>query len=119
VQIDPDLALLVDRKLTVAALRNLVESALDFTDAGPVVLRSEDRGHEVVLHLQDHCEGVAKEELGSMFEPYRRPHRRRPSSGFGLSVARRATEAQGGHVGVESSPDHGCHFWLTLRKAHN
>jgi signal transduction histidine kinase len=119
VQIDPDLALHVDRQLTVSALRNLIENSLTFTEVGRVELRSEDRPDEVVLHVYDNCEGVSKEMLAIIFEPFRRAHTNKPSPRFGLAIARRSIEAQGGVIGAESSADHGCHVWLTLRKAHN
>ena len=119
VQIDPDLALHVDRALSVAALQNMVENALRFTDEGRVEVTSEDRREEVALHVHDSCKGVGKAELAIIFEPFRRTHDGRAVPGYGLAVARRAIEAQGGAVGAESSPNQGCHFWLTLQKAHN
>ncbi|QUS47353.1 hypothetical protein F1331_26135 [Salmonella enterica subsp. enterica serovar Dessau] len=39
-------------------------------------------------------------------------------SGLGLAIARRAIEAQGGSIHVESERGHGSHFWLTLPKPH-
>jgi signal transduction histidine kinase len=118
VRLDADVAVHVDRSLTVSALRNLVENALTFTEEGRVELSSEVRGDEVVLHLLDNCEGVSSQMLTNAFEPFRSVHPRKPNPGFSLATARRAIEAQGGVIGAEST-DHGCHVWLTLKKAHN
>jgi signal transduction histidine kinase len=119
VRVDPDLLLHVDRNLSVSAIQNLVENSLTVTENGPVRLRSEDRPDEVLLHVHDNCNGISREELAIIFEPFRRGHPGRPSAGFGLAVARRAIQAQGGGIGVESEANHGCHFWLTFKKAHN
>jgi signal transduction histidine kinase len=77
---------------------------------------SEDRPHDVVVHVYDNCHGLSPQELAIIFEPFKRGHSSKPGSGLGLAIARRAIEAQGGVIGAESDSERGCHFWVTLPK---
>lgn len=113
---DPDIELEVDPVLTSAALENLLENAVKYTDEGSVEVSVEDRGPEVVFHVRDSCPGLSEEELGTIFEPFRRGHTNKPGSGLGLAIARRAVVLQGGHIEAESVGEHGCHFQVTLPK---
>jgi signal transduction histidine kinase len=58
--------------------------------------------------------GISKEELQTVFEPFRRGTTDKAGTGLGLAIARRAVEAQGGSIGAESPGPHGCHFWIAL-----
>jgi hypothetical protein len=107
---------MLDPVLTRAAVQNLVENAVKYTDEGLVELSLEDRPREVVIHVRDTCHGVSPEELETIFEPFSRGHSRKPGTGLGLAIARRSIEAQGGRIQAESPGDRGCHFWITLPK---
>jgi signal transduction histidine kinase len=113
---DPDVVVVVDPKLTRSAIENVVGNALKFTDTGDVHVVAEDVAGEVVIHVRDSCPGISKEDLRTIFEPFRRGHTRKPGAGLGLAIARRAMEAQGGTIRAEPGEDKGCHFSLTLPK---
>jgi signal transduction histidine kinase len=117
---DPDLVVEVDPKLAVSAIDNVVQNALKYTEAGNIQLDVEDRGDDVVVHVRDSGPGLSHQELGTIFEPFRRGESGagKVGSGLGLAIARRALEAQGGSIHVESERGHGSHFWLTLPKPH-
>lgn len=117
---DPDLVVEIDPKLAVSAIDNIVQNALKYTDAGNVELDVEDRADDVVVHVRDSGPGLSHDELRTIFEPFRRGGSAtgKAGSGLGLAIARRAIEAQGGSIHVESERGHGSHFWLTLPKPH-
>lgn len=114
---DPDLLLRVDPDLVEAAVSNVLDNAVKYTDAGMVRLTAEDAGDHIVLHVWDNCPGLSQEELEVIFEPFERGHSNKPGSGIGLAIARQALEAQGGAIGADSNAERGCHFWISLPKA--
>jgi signal transduction histidine kinase len=116
VRFDRDVVVYVDPKLTRSAIENVVHNALKYTDVGDIHVVAEDLAGEVVVHVRDSCPGISKEELRTVFEPFRRGHSGKPGAGLGLAIARRSVEAQGGTIHAEQGEDKGCHFSLTLPK---
>jgi signal transduction histidine kinase len=113
---DPELHVRVDPELTGSALQNLADNAARYTDAGSIEITQEDRGDDFVIHFRDSCHGISHEELRTIFEPFERGRTRKSGTGLGLAIARRAVEAQGGSIDVESPGPSGCHFWVQLPK---
>jgi signal transduction histidine kinase len=111
---DPDLTLTVDVDLTRSALQNLAENAVKYTDDGEVQISVTDAGGEVVVDVRDTCKGLSSEELGTIFEPFKRGRTEKTGTGLGLAIARRAVEAQGGSIQAESPGPSGCHFSVRL-----
>jgi signal transduction histidine kinase len=114
---DPDLLLHVDPTLAISAIQNVVDNAIKFTDEGAVQVEVEDRGGEVAVHVRDGCSGLSRDEVAAIFEPSRRRDANKPGTGLGMLIARRAVEAMGGAITVESVEAAGCHFCLTLPKS--
>jgi signal transduction histidine kinase len=113
---EPAVVVHVDSTLTLSALQNVVDNAVKFTDRGDVRLVAESEETEVIIHVYDNCDGLAPEELKTIFEPFKRAHSGKAGTGLGLAIARRAVEAQGGRIGAESKIGQGCRFWLALPK---
>jgi signal transduction histidine kinase len=113
-----DLAIRADHDLTITVLEHLLENAVKYTDEGVIEFSVEDSPDDVTFHVRDNCGGISDEELGVIFEPFKRAHTNKPGTGIGLAVARRAAEAQGGSIHAESA-ERGCHFWFTLPKRHH
>jgi len=111
---DPDLTLSVDIDLTRSVLQNVVENAVKYTDHGEVGVSITDAGDEVVVDVRDTCKGLSPEELGTIFEPFKRGRTEKTGTGLGLAIARRAAEAQGGSIHAESPGPSGCHFSVRL-----
>ncbi len=114
---DPGALLMVDPKLALSAIQNVVDNAAKFTDKGRIELRVDDQGDQVVFHVWDECDGLSAEELRTLFQPFKRGHHGRAGTGLGLAIAQRAVEAHGQTIHAESSGEHGCHFWFALPKA--
>jgi signal transduction histidine kinase len=114
---DPELMLYVDPALAISAVQNVVDNAVKFTDDGNVEVDGEDRGGEIAIHVRDNCKGLSQDDLARIFEPFRRGRSGKPGSGLGLTIARRAVEAQGGTITAAPAESGGCHFTLTLPKS--
>ena len=114
----PDVLVRVDPELTSSALENLADNAVKYTDRGLVEVTAEEFESSITLHVRDECPGISPEELGVIFEPFRRgsTHRGKPGSGLGLAIARRAMRVQGSTIHAESDGERGCHFWFTVPK---
>jgi len=99
-----------DRDLLVAALRNLLDNALKFTeDTGQVEIRASDDGHTVTLEVADTGIGISAEEIPFIFEElYRGQNAKRIlGSGMGLALVQRIVVLHHGTIGVSSREGHG------------
>jgi signal transduction histidine kinase len=108
-----------DRSLTTRALVNLMSNAIRFTKPGtPVTLTAEVEPGFLKIGVTDEGEGIAEEHQSRLFQKFGQLEARdkgvRYSSGLGLVFCRMVAEAQGGKIGVVSSPGNGATFWLTI-----
>jgi signal transduction histidine kinase len=115
----PLLPVLACESCLVQALSNLIENAVKFVDAGAlpqVRIWTEQVGSNVRLHVADRGIGIPAAALPHLFQPFRRAHRPNgyEGTGIGLAIVKRATERQGGTVGVSSEVGKGSDFWIEL-----
>ena len=99
---------------------NLLSNALQHTSPGGTVAVSAEAEDEFILfHVEDSGEGIAKENLGRIFEPfYRIPGQDENSGiGLGLAIVKEIVQAHGGTVSVESELGKGSRFSFRLKKA--
>lgn len=110
-----------DRQRIGAALGNLIDNAITFTEpGGAVTLAAEPAGEgRVRLTVADTGVGIPPEHLPHLFEKfYRVPGGDRPGgTGLGLAIVREVVQAHGGDVTVESEPGRGTAFHITLPAA--
>ena len=99
-------------------LTNLISNAIKFTPAGSVTVSSSESGPMAEISVIDTGIGIAPEAHERIFEEFRQASDKISGTyggtGLGLSIARKLTELQGGHMGVESAPGRGSRFWFTL-----
>ncbi len=114
----PGLHAPMDRKRIEVALRNLLENAIKYTDAGSVRMAAEARAGIIRVSISDTGRGIGAEHLPRLFERFYRVDRGRSralgGTGLGLSIVKHAIELHGGRVGVESVPGQGSTFWLEI-----
>lgn len=106
-----------DANLLGLALANLLSNAVKFSpDGGEVDVSVQRTRSAALVTITDRGIGIAPADLPTLFQPYRRPARteRYPGMGVGLYVAKGIVEAHGGQIGVDSQPERGSTFWLTL-----
>jgi two-component system phosphate regulon sensor histidine kinase PhoR len=101
-------------------LFNLVDNAIRHGRSGGRVTLSgasrDDRNVEV--RVADDGPGIPAEAVGRLFERFYRVDRARSreqgGTGLGLAIVKHLVLAQGGQVGVQSTPGHGATFHFTL-----
>ncbi len=103
-------------------LRNLMANALRHTpEGGTLTLVCQARAQAVRVTVADTGEGIPPEALGHVFDRFYRVDKSRArasgGSGLGLAIARAWVEAQGGRIGVDSTPGQGSRFWFDLPRA--
>ncbi len=109
---------LADRTQVYAILLNLLSNAVKFTPPGrdPEIHVGVTReGDHWRITVSDNGPGIPPEAREAVFELHARVGDGSvEGSGIGLATARRAVEAHGGRVGVESAPGGGASVWFTL-----
>jgi two-component system, NtrC family, sensor histidine kinase KinB len=118
VDVPPELpAVAVDASRIGIALRNLLENALTYTDAGGRITLAAAAGPDaVLLSVADTGAGIPPEHLPHVFEKFFRvPGQSQASgTGLGLAVVHEIVTAHGGTITCESQPGVGTTFRLTL-----
>ena len=98
---------------------NLLDNALKYTpEGGSVAIGARPAGERVIVYVRDTGIGIPKEDVGRLFERFYRVDKARSrelgGTGLGLAIVKHLVRAQGGEVGVESSPNQGSTFFFTL-----
>jgi two-component system, sensor histidine kinase len=128
VSIADDLPELVigDRVRLRAALENLIDNAVKFTEHGRVGLsvvsaRTSQGRYRLSVTVTDSGIGLSKAEIARLFRPFRQANadiaRRFGGSGLGLAFARRIAKATGGDLTVKSRAGQGSIFTFTATLA--
>jgi PAS domain S-box-containing protein len=99
-------------------LYNYLSNAIKFTgDGGRVTVAARGDGPDRIrLEVVDTGPGIATVDLGKLFVEFQQldAAHRQAGTGLGLAVTRRLVEAQGGAVGVLSTPGQGSTFYAVL-----
>jgi protein-histidine pros-kinase len=101
-------------------LYNYLSNALKFTpDEGAVTVRVKpDAEGAFRLEVEDTGIGIRPEELGRLFVEFQQldigTAKKYAGTGLGLALTKRIVEAQGGQVGVRSTPGQGSLFFAVL-----
>jgi two-component system sensor histidine kinase/response regulator len=100
-------------------LDNLVSNAIKFSPLGrEVVVTVRSTGGKMEFQVRDRGPGLTDEDKIKLFGRYARlsarPTGGEPSTGLGLSIARKLTQAMGGELVCESKTGQGATFTLRL-----
>lgn len=114
-EVDPRLAIDVDRDLLLSAVGNLLQNAFKFTHPrSEVTLNAYALADRILIDVKDHCGGLPVGFSEDMFRPFTQGAEDRSGLGLGLSIARRSVEANGGILSVRDLPGTGCVFTIDL-----
>jgi signal transduction histidine kinase len=109
--------ILIDTKLLRQAITNLLSNAVKYSpQGGTVTLNLIYENKEVVIICKDTGIGIPEADQKRLFEVF---HRARnvgtiPGTGLGLPIVKRAVEAHGGTVTVESEVGTGTTFIIRM-----
>jgi len=108
-----------DRDRLQQVLMNLLDNAVKFSPAGEEVRVSAfHQDSQVRIEVTDRGPGIPPEQQGVIFEKFGRGHGDgspgKPGTGLGLFIARSIAVAHGGALELESRPQAGATFTLTL-----
>jgi len=110
--------LYADPILIERILRNLLENAVRFTDAGHVALRAARVGRDAIITVADSGSGIPAAEQTRVFEEFYQLHNpgrdRSKGLGLGLSIVRRLVDLLGYRIELASTPGQGTVFTLML-----
>jgi signal transduction histidine kinase len=105
-----------DRPQVETIIDNLFSNAIKYGAGRPVAVRLAGAPHEVRIEVEDRGSGIAREEVGRVFERFFRGAA--PSHpgglGVGLWIVKKLVDAHGGTVTCESTPGAGSTFRVTL-----
>jgi len=106
-----------ERRLTQVLL-NLVGNAIKFTDAGEVTIEASAANGTFRVAVRDTGPGIAAEDQMRIFDEFQQVDvtstRQKGGSGLGLAISKRIVEMHGGRIWVDSEPDKGSTFTVSL-----
>jgi CheY-like chemotaxis protein/anti-sigma regulatory factor (Ser/Thr protein kinase) len=99
-------------------LSNLISNSVKFTPAGRIDIAARRHTDRLVLSVADTGLGMTTEVIQQIFVPFAQADasttRRFGGTGLGLSIVHELTRLMQGRIEVESRPDHGSCFTVTL-----
>ncbi|MDP3445820.1 MAG: HAMP domain-containing sensor histidine kinase [Ignavibacteria bacterium] len=100
-------------------LNNLISNAVKFSQRGTSVsIKIIKSNTDVVVSVNDQCQGIPNDELEKLFKPFEKTSVRstagEKSTGLGLSIVRKLVLGHKGKIWVESEVGKGSTFYFSL-----
>jgi heavy metal sensor kinase len=116
---DPNVVLDADPIFLRQALVNILHNAVKYSPVGGVIsVRLRRQGDLLVIDVEDRGPGIPVEDLPKIFDRFYRVDKARwresGGAGLGLSIAKWVVEAHGGTLGLDSVPNQGSIFHMSL-----
>ena len=96
-----------DESLVETVVTNLVANAINYTDAGGIVVRCMADETNIVITVDDTGRGIDPADLPYVFQRFYRGKQQRqstiPGSGLGLAIAKEIVSAHGGTIEIDSA----------------
>jgi len=113
--VDQVLTIEADRRILSSAVTNLLQNAFKFTrPQSNVFLKAYAAGDRVLVDIADECGGLPPGKAEELFHPFTQRASDRTGLGLGLSIAKRAVDANGGKLRIRNVPGTGCIFTIDL-----
>ena len=116
--VDHDVIVEADRQILSAAVGNLTQNALKFTQPGTTVsLRARTTPTRVLIEVEDACGGLPPGATAeTLLKPFVQRGQNRTGLGLGLHIVTKAVKTMGGELHVHDLPGKGCIFTIDLPK---
>lgn len=107
---------IADREKTAWVLTNLISNAIRYSkEDSEIRISVKPFADKICFEVRDFGKGIAPDYLTKIFDRYFRvPGTSAEGTGLGLSISKDFIEAQGGTIGVESTPGEGSCFYFQL-----
>jgi signal transduction histidine kinase len=116
--VDKDLTVDADRQMLGSAVSNLLQNAFKFSRRnGTVSLTARAAGDHILIDVEDECGGLPDGKAEELFRPFEQKSSNRTGLGLGLSISRRAVQANDGKLNVRNLAGKGCVFTIDLPRS--
>lgn len=104
-----------DAEKSAWVLNNFLTNAIRYSTDGKLVeVTIHPASNQLVFSVRDFGKGIAPQYREKIFDRYFRVPGSKEGTGLGLAICKEFIEAQGGEIGVESTPGEGSLFYFTL-----
>jgi len=106
-----------DEYLVQEVIMNLLLNSIDAVDNnGTIIINAgkKDENNNIFVNIEDNGEGIEKENLQIIFDPFYTSKEEGKGTGLGLSVSLGIIESHGGSIMVESVPNKKTIFKIVL-----
>ncbi len=119
INIQDNISVFADRKMSETVLRNLISNAVKFTYAsGCISLASEKKNDFIIVKIRDTGVGISSDELLNLFRldvsHSTKGTENESGTGLGLILCKELVERQGGKIWIESKISEGSTFYFTI-----
>ena len=111
--IDPDTILSIDHEDALRLLDNLISNAIKYNTVGG---KMKIQLNAKVLHIKDSGIGIAKKDLATIYERFRRANHSEGGFGIGLNIVYQIIQIYGYEIRIDSLPDQGTEVTVTWQK---
>ncbi|MDZ7961552.1 MAG: hybrid sensor histidine kinase/response regulator [Aulosira sp. DedQUE10] len=105
---------IADRIEIRRVLTNIIGNAIKFTTTGYINILLSLATNNVRIEIQDTGPGISQKHQAILFERFRPGKHLGSGSGLGLYLSRYIIESHQGSITVQSEPEHGSKFTITL-----
>ncbi|MEQ6120774.1 tetratricopeptide repeat-containing sensor histidine kinase [Reichenbachiella sp. MALMAid0571] len=121
-EVDQNLYITADQKMTLTILRNLLSNAIKFTPlGGNITVKAYEKDEDVVIKVSDSGIGIDNHDLEKIFHHGTNYNQIGSSSekgtGLGLVLCKELIDRQSGDISVESQLGEGSTFTIKFAKA--
>ena len=97
------------------AFLNILSNAIDaITDSGKIWIKTSILKNEIIISIKDSGSGISKELIGKIFDPFFTTKPVGKGTGLGLSITYGIINDHKGNIMVNSEPDKGTEFIISL-----
>ncbi|GJM40194.1 MAG: hybrid sensor histidine kinase/response regulator [Ardenticatenaceae bacterium] len=105
----------------ITMMTNLVKNGVNYTPKGKVTVRVSSSESHILIEVSDSGIGIPKNELDLIFDRFYRGQQvgqlTIPGSGIGLALTKEIVLQHNGDIWVESKPNEGTTFYISLPRA--
>lgn len=117
---DENIYSMLDRRMFIQIIENLINNAIKYTDEGKVVITArkkvENEKEFSIIEIEDTGIGIQSENIDIIFEPFRQISegnaRSFEGTGLGLTITKKFVELLGGNIFVTSKLGTGSKFTI-------